>query len=633
MINTELRQQQLHSIQQDVAALVQSYQQAGLLDEETQSPTKRLIGERGDLLSFRRTLLLIDALLRNTIGWQVNGRPDQPRHAVVFGGTQVGKSTCVNVLLGGNVARVHHLGGFTRHAQAFVPKPYRPESLLLTNPSAFQHFKRVLAERLQPDVLDAYAIEPFAHPPLIADLVVWDAPDCDAVGSGNYLAGLIEALSLADVVVYVTTKEKYAVDMILEWVLLLQEAGFQIVNVLNNTPNRQQQDVLTSQRDALNTVAQRHGHAAMPLDAVAFPVVNAHASNEVVSILSDPQFAPANALRQKVRQVAFAPRMGRAEAALQFAQHHLPKVLAPALIEIESLATWNSAVENAVQQFVTDYQQNYLDDPHRYDAFTRVSVRILDLLNPPIRGLKESLSMVRSVLRLPARAIIWVGKQAWNRLNGTPEDKPAVVPAEIKTYTEAHATLLNTLSRVIETERLKVRHHPFWDTLGQHWAVQLTDLQREFQERLDAHWREMDQRIEATAQAIYAELEKNPTQLNLLRASRLGIDAAAIVISLVATMHTGGVFENVIQELIVAPAMLSFIEGLSHSVASNYVDIRKADFKTQLLKDTRALVDAVYRPTMQGLADRAIQTVGFVGMDAAALRTLTERVDVLVQQF
>ena len=631
MINTELRQQHLHLIQNDIAALVSSYRQAGLLDEEPKPLAKRLIGERGDMLAFRRTLLLIDALMRNTIGWQINGRPEQPRHAVVFGGTQVGKSTCVNVLLGENAARVYHLGGFTRHAQAFVPKPYRPDNLLLTNPSAFQHFKRLSPEQLQPSVLDVYVMVSLANAPLIPDLVVWDAPDCDAVASSHYLPGLIEALSLADVVVYVTTKEKYAVDTILEWVLLLKEAGFPIINVLNNTPNRQQQDVLNSQRTALNTVAQRYRQPEVTLASVAFPGVNAHASSDVVSILSDPQFAPGNALREKVRQAAVAPRASHAETALRFVQSHIAPVLGPALTEIEALATWNAAIESAVRQFVADYQQNYLDDPQRYDAFTRVSVRILDLLNPPIRGLKESLSVVRSVLRLPARAIIWVGKQTWNRITGATDEKSTVIPAEVKTYTEAHANLLNALSRVIETERLKVHHHPFWDSLGQEWTAQLTDLQSAFQQRLDTHWQEMDQRIEATAQAIYAELEKNPTQLNLLRASRLGIDAAAIVVSLVATMHTGGVLENVIQELIVAPAMLSFVEGLSHSVANNYVDNRKTDFKTQLLKDTRVLVDDVYRPTMQGLSDRAIHAAGFIGMDAESLRTLTQRIDALAE--
>ncbi len=631
MKNTELRQQHLLSVQTDVAALVSHYRSAGLLDEDASALAHRLVGERADLLAFRRDLLMIDALLRNTIGWHIAGRPDQPRHAVVFGGTQVGKSTCVNVLLGQNVARVHHLGGFTRHAQAFVPKPYRPEGVLITHPPAFQDFKRVLPEQLRPDTLDAYSLQAIDQTSLLPDVVVWDAPDCDAVGSIRYMHGLIEALSLADAVVYVTTKEKYAVDAILEWVLLLRAAGFPIVNLLNNTPNRQQTDVLNSQRDALNTVAQRHGHPTEPLDSVAFPVVNANTSNEVVSILSDPQFAPGNALRQKVRQASAAPRAPRAEAALRFVQQQLPTVLAPALAEVEALALWNNTVEQAVQQFVADYQQKYLDDPHHYDAFTRVSVRILDLLNPPIRGLKESLSMVRSVLRAPSRAIIWVGKRAWNMITGAPDEKPVVIPAEVKTYTEAHAALLDALSQVIDQQRQQVRHHPFWDTLNQQWAEQLAMLQSDFQQKLDAHWRDTEQRIEATAQAIYAELEKNPTQLNLLRASRLGVDAAAIVVSLVTTMHTGGLAENVIQELIVAPAMLSFVEGLTHNIANNYVDHRKAEFKAQLLTDTRTMVDEVYRPTMQTLADRAIHEAGFIGMDAAALRSLPQRIEVLLQ--
>ena len=107
--------------------------------------------------------------------------------------------------------------------------------------------------------------------------------------------------------------------------------------------------------------------------------------------------------------------------------------------------------------------------------------------------------------------------------------------------------------------------------------------------------------------------------------------AAAIVVSLVTTMHTGGLAENVIQELIVAPAMLSFVEGLTHNVANNYVDHRKAEFKAQLLTDTRIMVDEVYRPTMQTLADRAIHEAGFIDRDAEALRSLPQRIEVLLQ--
>jgi len=609
------------------------YRRAGLLDDtgsgngEAANNAGKLIGERSDLQAFRRLLYLSDALLRNTVGWLNTARPDQPRHAVVFGGTQVGKSTCVNVLLGANEARVHHLGGFTRHAQAFVPQPYRPHDVALAYPQAFKTFDQVPVDELRVDNLNLYAIQPLANRGRIPNLVVWDAPDCDAVGSARYLPALIEALSMADAVIYVTTKEKYAVDSILEWVVLLKEAGLNVIGLLNSTPRHQQRDVLNSQQAALNAVAQRHGHDELPLDAVAFPVVDAESNEEVVSILSDASFEPGNVLARKVAQAASAFRVDRAEMAMGFVQRHLPQLLEPAVAELDSLTLWQSAVEQAVLKFVHDYRYNYLDDPRRYDAFTRVSVRILDLLNPPIPGLHEALNTVRSVLRLPARAVIWVGKRALNLIFGNGETKPAAMPAEVKTYTDAHTALLNSLTSVIETERQKARHHPFWDALDQQWGRELATLQAEFQAKLDEHWRETEQRIEATAQAIYKELEKNPTQLNLLRASRLGIDAAAIVVSLVTTMHTGGLAENIIQELIVAPAMLSFIEGISQGVANNYVETRKVEFKAKMLSDTREMADQIYRPAMQRLAYHAIQDTGFVGMEPDVLKTLMARVE------
>ena len=625
----------LNSVLADVTCLIKSYRRAGLLGAPTDvsAPTAALhtlVGERGEALAFQRRALLADALLRNTIAWQVLGRAVQPRHAVVFGGTQVGKSTCVNVLLGHNAARVHHLGGFTRHAQAFVPADVQASTLFAHNPHAFPEFSSVPLAQLQPDVLNAFSVQPLREAGRVPNLVVWDAPDCDAIGSTAYLPALIEVLSLADAVVYVTTKEKYSVDSILEWVVELTDAGMSLVTCLNNTPPRQQADVLRSQQDAFNVVGQRQGKYTAQLNVIAFPAVPAETSEEVISILSDPQFAPGLALCQATATAAASSRAQRARTALAFVQTYLPEVLRPALVEAESLADWKDAVDAAIGQFVSDYTHNYLDDPKHYDSFTRVSLRILDLLNLPIPGLSETLRNVRAVVRLPARAVFWVGKKAWQFAFGNGKKEPSSLPLELKTYADAHVALLNTLSQVIRTQRSRTRHHPFWDELDATWDAELAHLQIEFQTKLDAHWQETERRIEETAHAIYTELEKKPAQLNLLRASRFGADVTLLAGSLVATL-SGGIIDatHILEELIVAPAMLSFVEFLSEALTRNFVETRKAEFKTQLLADSKKFVEDVYRPTMTRLAEAAIQKAGFVDMDAESLRTLPARLNQL----
>ena len=92
-------------------------------------------------------------------------------------------------------------------------------------PGRFAISHRVPVEALDRARLDQYSVQPLPATPYLPQCVLWDAPDCDSVDASHYMAGLVEAVTLADVVVYVTSREKYAVEQILAWVVLLAEAG------------------------------------------------------------------------------------------------------------------------------------------------------------------------------------------------------------------------------------------------------------------------------------------------------------------------------------------------------------------------------------------------------------------------
>lgn len=127
------------------------------------------------------------------------------------------------------------------------------------------------------------------------------------------------------------------------------------------------------------------------------------------------------------------------------------------------------------------------------------------------------------------------------------------------------------------------------------------------------------------ARAIYAELEKLPSwKLNSLRASRLAADAAAIVIS----VKTGGA-GDIVHDIVVAPVLMTLLEGISRELTSNYVENRKAEFKQQLLVDSQKFVNEVYLTPLMRLSKEAAENVGFVNLDPQVIYRFPERVNAL----
>jgi hypothetical protein len=619
----------LADIVTDFEELAASYRRARFLGSGDGGHMARsLLGGRDEVLAFRRLFLLVDALLRNVVGKQLCSSAQSCKHVTVFGGTQVGKSTCLNVILGANVARVHHTAGFTRHVQGFVPPGTRLERLFGGNPLTLRGFTPVPCDALQQDNLDVYCVQQLPSESQLPHCALWDAPDCDSVDASQYMAALVEALTLADVVVYVTSREKYAVEHILAWVVIFAEAGVPLVGCLNMTPRSQQEDILASHQQALATVAKRLQRPVPDMDMVAFPLVDAATSDEVCAILCDPRVAPAHALRQHISRLVLSSQQQatRVEQAIHFITSHLPTLLEPAQAELDAIAQWETVVADGLERFVQDYRKHYLDNPQRYDAFARVSVEILSLLNPPIPGLQEAIRTVRVILSLPARLIMFIARKAWQLTWGgaTVANQDTIVPAEVQTYTEAHTRFLHGLAWLIQEQRAKSRHHPFWDELDVRWEAHMHTIQAEFDAQLTRHWQQTEQRIKDTAAAIFHELEKRPAVLNSLRASRLVGDAAAIVVS----VQMGGA-GDILHDILLAPAMLAVLEAISRAITEGYVTHRRLELRDALLQDNRHFVNQVYNPLLLRLSEDSTQKAGFLHLDAEVIKRLPVRLAAL----
>lgn len=617
----------LENILSDLKRLRLAYERRGLLT----MPDSSRRGHGSAPSPLARDLLLADGLLRNVVGAATpdtaTDAVERPWQVTVFGGTQVGKSTVINVLAGRDIARVHHTAGYTRHAQGFAPPGVSPLDVLAPFPRSFPGFDQAPREALSMERPMEYSIETLDVQPALANTILWDAPDCDAVDSSLFQQGFVEALTLADAVIYVTSREKYAVNAILAWVVRLRQAGVPLVAVLNMTPQHQQAELLADMTTALERVAESEpamDASQPPPPTVAFEYV----ADGDVSLLYDPQYGPAQQLRAQALEAAGQGRRSgdeRKTAALGWIADALPAILEPATRDLEAWQDWNERLGRALKDFVDDYRRFYLDDPQRYDAFNRVGLEILELLNPPIPGLAKTLTAVRTLVSLPARGILFGGKAIYRLAasGGKSMNKVVKVPHEVATYQEAHNRLLNEMARYVE-QRRRTREAPgegFWQALDQGWETQVPVIDEEFRVALAAHRARTEEWIRETARGIYAELAREPVKLNILRTGRIAADAGAIVVS----VKTGGP-GDIIHDLVVAPALMSVIEAISRQLAGSYVEQRKEELRLLLVKDTIRFADEVYGQKLRELAAASLGQIGLLEEDVNAVRTLAERV-------
>jgi len=163
-----------------------------------------------------RYLLTTQAIALNALHRLKLGKTGRnvPHQIVVVGPTQVGKSTLTNILLQQPLAESSAEAGFTVHCQGFhvvqsLKDRYTTGETWAT--AYFGELQQSPQRNLDRQVLGEYSLQETqsADSPF-SDSVIWDTPDFDSIRSFDYRAPLIKAVALADVVVFVVSKEKYA---------------------------------------------------------------------------------------------------------------------------------------------------------------------------------------------------------------------------------------------------------------------------------------------------------------------------------------------------------------------------------------------------------------------------------------
>ncbi|HYZ24414.1 MAG TPA: GTPase domain-containing protein, partial [Rhodopila sp.] len=560
------------------------------------------------------------ALLRNRVARLVLRRTG-PSHLVVFGGNNVGKSTVVNVLAAAQIADTSPEGGHTRHAHAFND----PDMLLAWNPHAFSGFRRVPAEALATSGFDCYAVSPLASGVLPDDVALWDSPDCDSVGSARYLASVVEAASIADLVVYVTSVEKYAVNDLVEWLFDLSGAGIRVLGCLNKTPRRDRAIVLRRhEEDILPAVAQRLGR---PVPSVRMVGLRTMTEGEEADLWG-PDHPEAAELREAAlgmlnsgMQKPGMPRQADPDAgraALRAVLDRIDSVLQPARTEQAVRAAWTDAVNSAVAAFVTAYETEYLTGETVIDPFNKLNVQLLDLLNPEIPGLSEVMRGLRRIRRLPIDLL----KAGWRLVSERADAaREADLAPELRAYAHAHRAMLRTIHETIEKERAHVARHPFWDRMAELWNERAAGLAEEFRVATERHMERTDAEIRTAARDIIKALEQRPAMLRLLRGVRLSTEVGGLLVGFAIPGH-GHIGHDLLDQVVIAPLMMSATGAAADFTVGGYVAQRRAEIVEKLRAEARDMVTGLYAAPLHALGADAMAGIGTIGLEPALLDRL-----------
>lgn len=604
----------------DMQAVRRAFADAGLLDAAPPDAAVALAGGAAAAAALRRDLLFADALLRN----RVLPRGDRLRHVVVFGGTKVGKSSVVNLLAQASLAPVSPEGGFTRHPWAFPAAGVDP---LAGSAAAFPGFIRTAADSVVRDGAERYRV--VARPPgdtLPRELVLWDTPDCDSVGAERYLPGLIEALSLADLVVYVTSVEKYAVAALVEWVFDLHEAGFALLECLNKTPPRDRDAVLRKQQDdILPRIAAERGAAVPVLPVVALRVMAEGADADLWDAGRHPEADRLRAAVLRPAAGAGTDAAGPRRAAAAAAARRVGRALDLARAARAARATWDDAVAAEVARFVRRYREEYLAAGEVIEPFMRLNLEIMRLLDYDNRELNAALRFVRRLTTLPTRLVIQVGRRVQDALFATGDTTTTALPPQARAFTGAHADLLNALGRVIDAAGAMGGHHPFWDRLGSAWRAALPGLQAAFGAALAEQLRRTDAEIRETAARIVAELRKRPALVGTLKGVRIATQAGAVAMGFLVP-HGGGLVHDALEELVITPLLLGATEKSADWLVGAFVAARRRELVGRLEQDATALAATVYAAPLAALADGT----GMPDLDAAVAERLAGHLAAIV---
>jgi hypothetical protein len=512
-------------------------------------------------------------------GWPAH----DPVHVALFGGTNSGKSTALNLLVGRAAAGMHATARFSQY-----PEAYRPGALgdrwLTDAPSRFLGYD-CYRDRHPPRQTDdelahhgyhpAFAILDLDHleAPVLAQpaamAVFWDAPDFSTEEAQTYLGAVLDVVALADIVVMTVTDESYADDRGTALLRMVNASGVALHVVANKLADGP--ELLQDIRDKLAV----HWHGTTH----SLPLVRGRTPEDRLGHLMAT--AEAKALRQAIaREAAAGSQLKRQmlAGAVEFVQRRLAEVLRPLVAEVEMASAWEYMVERITQQELLErYRSEYLDG-ERYEEFNQTLVRLMDLLEIP--GVGPLLRLLSTAVRTPFRIASGVLRSA---LGGSRAQ--ATQPAE-------HEMLDGLIRRWLAALRSEAQllastaSHPAWGDLVRRldsldFSRQLT---RTFERAYGAYRQTVNEEIQRRAQEIYHAIAQRPWLLNLLRGTNLMVDATSIVL----VIKSGGLNWS---DAVLGPLLAGLRHALLEAGLDKYLQTQQSLLKRKQLDALQVAVE------------------------------------------
>lgn len=539
-----------------------------------------------------------------------------PVHIVLFGGTNSGKSTVLNLLLGRPVAGMNAIPRFSQHPEGFNEQA--TAEWFDRFPTRWEGYARYVNQHpprqtdaelragykpavslVRPDAVMPDALAPVAAP----DAVLWDCPDFSTVQARAYMGTVIDAAAMADVIVVTVTTESYLDDRGGQLLSLLIDSGAQVHVVANKVSGDPQ--LLADIRAGVGTNSR--GNQLAPAGVHPLPMVRADdAPQRLALLLQSPQGAE---VRKAVRAEADrGTRLKRRAllASLDFVERRMTEVLQPLDREADVGRHWQAAVDRHSQTVILDrYASDYINSA-RYSEFNRVLARLMELVEVPI--ISDIMKGITRVLRTP---YTWVKRRLGL------EESPHKRPPEEEVLTELVDKWISTL-RGEAQQRQERAPHPGWaGIIAQLDSAAFRD--RIFTEGFAAGYADYRHRLEQEerqrAEAMYRKLSERPLLLNSLRTVLAGMDAGALFLTI---KTLGGIDWS---DLVVGPLMLKVRRWFTEKGLGAYLEAQKE----QLEQWQRSAVATLVYDTLAAPARKLFQSdVSVQELEAArtAFRTI-----------
>ncbi|MFI3218544.1 MAG: 50S ribosome-binding GTPase [Methylococcales bacterium] len=491
-------------------------------------------------------LILAEAFMRKG---QLLNKATQPLQIAVIGPTQAGKSSLVNILLNQPVAGVSPLAGYTVHPQGFCQGVSLADCQDLAH--YFGRFQQLSQNELSKQRYDCYSLTALDNESsFVPHGVLWDTPDFDSIDSATYREGVIRAIALADVLILVVSKEKYADQSVWEMMAFLETLHQPVLICLNKLTEGSETVLIKSLQE------KWHTHRSDPFPDVV-PLFYEKKSGS-------PQWSIAHSklLKQLAKQVSHKKQASFTQELLQ---KYWQSWLEPIRAEQQAVADWQQLCHELMQSALASYQRDFLNHPHHYETFQQALAELLTLLEIPV--LAGFLAGARQVLTWPVKQMMKLGRQREHIANTSHE------VALLKQIAEH--TLIQLVDKLLDQAE-HPQQNQWWKALNSVLRKNRPRLLEEFASAAQHYHIDFQQDVEHTAQQLYHKLQQQPLILNTLRATRVTADAAVIAL----TLHTGGIG---VQDLVIAPAMLTVTSMLTESAIGSYMHKVENELKQQQL--------------------------------------------------